>query len=74
MERPPPVSIIDILRNTLHRLEQSEDFRQEDPAVIELKRHIIQSIAEFEIMRTPQEDSEPANTAERPLRSRYSLG
>jgi len=52
MEHPSPPSIIDILRNTLRRLEKLEGFRQEDAAVIELKRHIVQSIAELEVSKS----------------------
>jgi hypothetical protein len=45
-------SIEEILRNTLRRLEESPDFRREDPAVIELKKHIVRSIAELEVARS----------------------
>ncbi len=61
MDYPSPGNIIDILRNTLRRLEQAEDFRQEDHAVIELKRHIIQSIAELEVMKSAHCDAEAEN-------------
>src|ERR1700688_4656868 len=42
-------SVADILRGTLLKLEQMPEFRQDNPAVIELKRHIVRSIAELEI-------------------------
>jgi hypothetical protein len=45
-------SIEEILRNTLRRLEESPDFRQDDPAVAELKKHIVRSIAELEVTRS----------------------
>ncbi len=51
-------SLADILRSTLHKLEQTPDFRQEDPAVIELKRHIVRAIAELEISKSVQADAE----------------
>jgi hypothetical protein len=44
-------SVIQILRNTLRRLDQGSDFRRDDPAVIQLKRHLVQSIAELEMMK-----------------------
>ena len=47
-------SVSDILRSTLLKLEQTADFRQDDPAVIELKRHIVRSIAELERVRSAQ--------------------
>jgi hypothetical protein len=51
-------SVVDILRSTLLKLEQMPDFRQDDPAVIELKRHIVRSIAELEIARSVDADSD----------------
>jgi len=51
-------SLADILRSTLQKLEQTPDFRQEDPAVIELKRHIVRAIAELEISKSAQADME----------------
>jgi hypothetical protein len=59
MQHSSPLSIVDILRNTLRRLEQSHDFRQDDSAVIELKRHIVQSIAELEVMHSADWDLQP---------------
>lgn len=51
-------SVADILRSTLLRLEQTPEFRQDDPAVIELKRHIVRSIAELEIAKSAHADAE----------------
>jgi hypothetical protein len=51
-------SVVDILRSTLLKLEQKPDFHQDDPAVIELKRHIVRSIAELEIARNVHADAE----------------
>lgn len=53
-------SLIDILRNTLLRLEETATIQQDDPAVIQLKRHIIQSIAELEVLKDSLPRSEPA--------------
>jgi hypothetical protein len=64
MEYPPPGSVIDILRNTLRRLGQSAEFQQDDPAVSELKRHIVQSIAELEIIKSAEADQEPEDGVE----------
>ena len=50
MAHSPP-GIVGILRSTLRQLERELDFRQDDPAVIQLKKHIVQSIAELEVNR-----------------------
>lgn len=47
-------NIIEILRSTLRHLEQDTDFHQDDPAVVQLKRHILQSLAEFESQKSSQ--------------------
>lgn len=73
MEYPPPGSVIDILRNTLRRLGQSAEFQQDDPAVSELKRHIVQSIAELEIIKSAEADREQEDAAE-VRRSRQGSG
>lgn len=54
MDHPYSRNIIEILRSTLLRLEQEADFRQDDPAVLHLKGHILQSLAEFESQKTTQ--------------------
>jgi hypothetical protein len=49
---PPfsPASIIDILRKTLRRLEESQEISQEDPAFMYLRSQIVRSIAELEVL------------------------
>ena len=60
MEHPYTASlIIDILRRTLQRLEETAGLVSDDPAVIELRRHIVQSIAELEINRNLEPSSKP---------------
>jgi hypothetical protein len=59
MDHPYSRSIIEILRSTLSRLEKDSDFRQDDPAVVQLKRHVIQSLAEFESQKNPHPILEP---------------
>jgi hypothetical protein len=61
MDHPHSVSILDILRNTLFRLEETPEFHRDDPAVIELKRHIVRSISELEVLKGSQSrtESEP---------------
>lgn len=44
-------SLAEILQSTLQRLEETSDLRQDDPAVIELKKHIVRAIAELEITK-----------------------
>jgi len=63
MEHPYTANVIDILRNTLQRLEESTNPAPDDPAVHELKRHIVRSIAELEVIRDTHADlnSETSN-------------
>ena len=49
-------SLVDILRSTLQRLEETADLEQDDLAVIELKKHIVRAIAELEIARSKYSD------------------
>ena len=44
---------------TLSRVEEDSEFRQDDSAVVQLKRHILQSLAEFESQKSRQPHSEP---------------
>jgi hypothetical protein len=69
MNHPYSHSIIDILRSTLTRLEKDSDFRQDDPAVVQLKRHVIQSLAEFESQKNPHPvlECEPSMELESPI-------
>jgi hypothetical protein len=69
MNHPYSYSIIEILRSTLSRLEKDSDFRQDDPAVVQLKRHVIQSLAEFESQKNthPILEPEPALELEAPI-------
>jgi hypothetical protein len=69
MDHPYFPTIIEILRGTLTRLEKDSDFRQDDPAVVQLKRHVIQSLAEFESHKNPHPafESEPALELEAPI-------
>ena len=57
-------TVIEILRSTLSRLETDSDFRQDDPAVVQLKRHILQSLAEFETQKAAEPLSEPQPSIE----------
>ena len=69
MNRPYSRSIIEILRSTLSRLEDDSDFRQDDSSVVQLKRHILQSLAEFESQKNsrPALEPEPAMELEAPI-------
>jgi len=64
MDHPYSRTIIEILRGTLGRLEKDSDFRQDDPAVVQLKRHILQSLAEFESQKNSQLVLEPESGIE----------
>lgn len=44
--------LIDVLRSTLRHLEVAEGLRPDDPALIEIKSHILRAIAELELKRT----------------------
>jgi len=50
---------MEILQNTLSRLQQGSDFRPDDPAVIQIKRQLVRSIAELEMMRESPARPEP---------------
>jgi hypothetical protein len=69
MDHPYSPSIIEILRSTLTRLEKDSNFRQDDPAVVQLKRHVIQSLAEFESQKNdrPLLEPEPGMELESPI-------
>jgi hypothetical protein len=69
MDHPYSRSVIEILRSTLGRLEKDSDFHQDDPAVVQLKRHILQSLAEFESQKTthPVLESQPGIELEAPI-------
>lgn len=60
-------SLTEILRSTLQKLEESPDFRQDDPAVIELKKHIVRTIAELEIAKAAH-SLEPTRRVDEPAR------
>lgn len=47
-----PKNLIELLSATLHDLEQSEELRQEDPAIHELRSSLVRAIAELSIQRT----------------------
>ncbi len=64
MDHPYSRTVIEILRGTLDRLEKDSDFRQDDPAIVQLKRHILQSLAEFESQKNPHPVSEPEHGSE----------
>jgi len=58
MERSYSFNIFEILRGTLRRLEEDAEFRQDEPAVVQLKKHILQSLAELESIKDSQYCSE----------------
>ena len=57
------VQIVSILRKTLQRMEQAGTFKDNDPALIHLKRKLILAIAELEV----QKDRASSTTLERPV-------
>jgi hypothetical protein len=87
MDHPYSRNIIEILRSTLRRLEQDTEFPQDDPAVAQLKRHILQSLAELESQKAPQTglesqpsqesrpgfESQPSQESQRTLDSQLTL-
>lgn len=64
MDHPYSRNIIEILRSTLRRLEQDADFPQDDPAVAQLRSHILQSLAELESQKALLPLLEPAHDVE----------
>lgn len=51
MDHAPSGNIIDILHSTLRQLEEMSDFCRDHPAVLELRRDVLGTIAELEITR-----------------------
>ncbi len=64
MDHPYSRNIIEILRSTLRRLEEDTDFPQDDPAVVQLRSHILQSLAELESQKAPLPLLESAHEVE----------
>lgn len=58
-------SLAEILRSTLQKLEETEDFRQDDTAVIELKKHIVRAIGELEITKAAHSEEATKRAEER---------
>ena len=50
MQQSAP-SLIDILVSTLKQLKENAELGRDDPAVRELERHILQTIAELEVQK-----------------------
>jgi hypothetical protein len=61
MAHPYSRSLVEILRSTLGKLEQGADFRQDDPAVAELKRHVVRAIAELEVAKASESTLESSD-------------
>jgi hypothetical protein len=49
-------SVIDILAWTLRKVEEDSTLRQDDPAVIEFKKHVLRTIAELEVTSSSLDD------------------
>jgi hypothetical protein len=45
-------SLVEILRSTLARVEQSADLSPDDPAVVKLRNLVLRLIAELEVAKT----------------------
>lgn len=45
-------SLVEILRSTLARVEQSADLSPDDPAMVKLRRLVLRLIAELEVAKT----------------------
>lgn len=44
-------TLVDVLRSTLRHLEETEELRPDDPALLEIKSSIVRAIADLEISR-----------------------
>jgi hypothetical protein len=44
-------ALAELLRSTLQHLEETENLSSDDPALLEIKSHILRAIAELEIRR-----------------------
>jgi hypothetical protein len=49
---PPSPALIQLLRSTLQRLEESSGLDPDDPKLIEFKNSILRAIAELEVQRS----------------------
>ena len=59
--RPPPghhLEIVDILRSTLMKLEQSPNVSPDDPALAHVRRSIARTIAELELLQSRRKNPE----------------
>lgn len=43
--------VVELLRSTIVQVEQTEDLRPDDPAIVELKSSIVRSVAELEMAK-----------------------
>ena len=53
------ISMIGLLRGTLWHLQHIPEFRQDDPAVVYIKRNLLRSIAELELESESTKPDEP---------------
>jgi hypothetical protein len=44
-------TLVEVLRSTIVRVEQSADLHPDDPAIVELKSSIVRSVTELEIAK-----------------------
>ena len=51
------LDLIELLEETLKRLESVEALSPNDPALLELKRSIVRTIAELEILKQEKSDA-----------------
>jgi hypothetical protein len=51
-------SLIDILRKTLSQIEQNSEFRQDEPALVDLRRNVARAIGELEVAKSERQESE----------------
>jgi hypothetical protein len=57
ISKSSPRDLIDLLRSTLTKLEQSHELASDDAALAELRNTIVRSIAELEIARARKADA-----------------
>ena len=62
MTRRPSPRLIDNLRSTISRLENSPDFGPYDPAVITLKHMLVNRLADLQEDSAPVDEDSPSPT------------
>jgi hypothetical protein len=56
--RPFVRDVIELLQETLERLETTQQLKPDDPILLQLKQHVVRTIAELEIQQSGKSKAE----------------